>query len=113
MQLQVWSLIRHYKESTFECNTPGALTNEDSYMNARTGKKLRVAKVDRKTYTRERQAELDGTGYKSAQKTHKRYGIRLGQGLNAVYNGKNITFSENNIMLGWITGVTRGPRSVP
>ncbi|SRR5216684_3709641 len=99
MQSQVWSLIRHYKEAHLNV-TPRALTNEGSYMNARTGKKLRVAKVDRKTYTRERQAELDGTGYESAQKTHKRYRIHLGQGLNAVYNGKNITFSENNIMLG-------------
>ena len=36
-------------------------------MNARTGNKLRMAKVERKTYIRQRQTELDGTGKRNVR----------------------------------------------
>lgn len=63
-------------------------------MNARTGKKLRAAKVEMKTYICRWPNESDGAGLKSIQQTHKRYRMRQKQGLNEVYNGKNVTFFE-------------------
>jgi hypothetical protein len=69
-------------------------------MNARRGKKLRVASVERNTYIRQRRTELDGPGLGCVQKTHERYRMRQKQGPNEVYNGKNVIFFEAGIIFG-------------
>jgi hypothetical protein len=63
MHPKVWPLIQHYKEgSIYESNAPRAMTNEVPYMNVRTGKRLRVANVEKKTYIRQRRTQLDEIG---------------------------------------------------
>jgi len=46
-------------------------------MNARTGNKLRMAKVERKTYIRQKRTELDKTGYESVRKLTKDIGYAI------------------------------------
>jgi hypothetical protein len=49
-------------KKAYKNKVPRSMTKGGSYMNARTGKKLRAAKVERKTYIYQWRAELDGAG---------------------------------------------------
>jgi hypothetical protein len=67
-------------------------------MNARTGKKLRATKMEKKVYP-QRRGRMRGVVRGAIQDTHERDRVRLEQRLEEVDDGKYIAFFEADRIL--------------
>lgn len=77
---------------------PKESINENTYMNARTGKKLRATKMEKKVYP-QRRGRMRGVVRGAIQDTHERDRVRLEQRLEEVDDGKYIAFFEADRIL--------------
>jgi hypothetical protein len=72
-------------------------TGRSSYMNARIGKKLRVPKIEKKTYPK-RQSSVRGAVRGAIQGTHEGNWVRQKQCLKKVEYWEDIVLFEANIL---------------
>ena len=73
--------------------------DENAYMNARIGKKLRATKMKKKVYP-QRWGRMRGVDRGAIQDAHERDRIRLEQHLEEVDDGKYIAIFEADRLLG-------------